>query len=514
MATSGYVNTNTEYESHFWVRWSLESQNIAENYSIINWSCGVTPGHQFGTNAIKMSDVYINGDYVYAGGTYSNILDYKERTLASDKLKIPHNADGTKTFYISSFTGWLWQNHNYSANATTHTLEPIPRQATITAAADFTDQDNPSISFSNPGGFRMDVWLEPNPVGDHLCVRENIPNTGNYTWSLTAAERDALRNKCPGNDCTIRLGLYTYVGNTQYADYRDKKFTMTENAATKPDVDMSVSLNNGSLDSKFDGLYIQGKSKVDVALSADGKYGSNIQSYSAVVDGKTYNTQPFTSDVIQNSGNVKIIGYAQDSRRFTGSDEKTINVIEYSKPLVIPIGSENAIQCYRSDMDGNRTGNSETLWIKAKRSYHSVNGKNTCRLQWRWKKASEEWPEEDEWDNLLFPNSATDEYNELNEVYYFDLDKAYTIQIRAIDDIGEYDIKTLEIPTRDVALHLGKGGKNVAVGTYCAYSEDHTFYSEWKAIFDKDVVVHGDILIGENKTTLRDYILSVINGGG
>ena len=65
-----------------------------------------------------------------------------------------------------------------------------------------------------------------------------------------------------------------------------------------------------------------------------------------------------------------------------------------------------------------------------------------------------------------------------------------------------------------MALPLGTGGKNVAVGTYCDYSEDYTFYSEWKAIFDKDVIVGGDVLIGENKTTLRDYILSVINGGG
>ena len=509
MAKSEYVNTNTEYESHFWVRWSQKSQNIAENYTIINWSCGVTPGHKFGSYAIRMSAVYINGVLVYGGGTYSDFLDYKEHTLGSGELRIDHDPDGTKTFNISSFTGWLWENHNYSAAATPHSLEAIPRKATITAAADFTDVDNPSISFNNPGGFRMDVWLEPNPIGDHLCVKENIPNTGSYTWYLTDAEREQLRSQCAGNDCTIRLGLYSYVGNTQYHDYQDKKFIMTENQATKPVVTMNVTLNNSKLASAFDGLCVQGKSKVDVALSAEGKYGSDIQSYSAVVDGKTYNSGTFTSDVIQNPVGVKITGYAKDSRKFTGSKEQTIDVIEYSKPLVVPLSSENAIQCYRSDGNGNKVGNSTSLWIKAKRSYHSVKGKNICALQWRAKPASEEWDDKKHsWKVLLSPTTTTDEYNAQVEGT-FDLSKAYTVQINAIDLLGETDTHTFEIPTRDVALHLGKGGKNVSIGTYCDYSEERTFFSEWKAIFDKDVVVGGDIYIGD--MTLADYIKSVIN---
>ena len=88
----------------------------------------------------------------------------------------------------------------------------------------------------------------------------------------------------------------------------------------------------------------------------------------------------------------------------------------------------------------------------------------------------------------------------------FDLKNSYTVQIRAIDDVGEYDIKTFEIPTQDVALHLGAGGKNVSIGTYCDYSKEYTFYSEWDAIFGADVY------IGE--VTLKDYILNLINKGG
>lgn len=513
MATSGQLNTNTVYDSYFWVKWSQESQDIAGNKTKINWSCGVYCGHSFYSNAIKMSAFTINGTQVYGGGTYSN-YSKGNHTIASGTLWISHGTDGKKTFSISSFTGWLYSNYNYSCNGGSYELTTIPRKATITAAADFNDLANPSISFSNPGGFTLDVWLEPNPVGDHLCVRESIPNTGKYTWTLTEAERDALRDKCSGTECTIRIGLYTHIGNTTDADYKDKKFTVTENSATRPAVSVAITLDNGLLPSKFADLYVQGKSKVNVALSAEGQNGASIRSYAATVEGKAYEYQNFTSDAIQNAGTVKIVGYARDSRGFTGSAERTIDVIEYSKPLVIPIGGENAIQCYRSDVNGNRTGDGEILWIKAKRFFYSVGGKNTCALQYRIKSASGAWQED--WRDLLSnTDTTTDEFNEEpRDARALDLEEAYTVQIRAIDDIGEYDIKTFDIPTRDVALHLGKGGKNVTVGGYCDYAEERTFHSVWKAIFDEDVVIDGEIYIGEDRKTLRDYILSVINGGG
>ena len=512
MAKSGQLNTNTTYDSYFWVKWEqVGDQDIPNNRTQIKWSCGLYTTHKFYSNAVKMSAVSINGTQVFSGGTFSNLTAEGNQTLASGTMWISHGSDGTKTFTISSFTGWLYSNHNYSSNGGSFALDAIPRQAMITAASDFTDLDNPSISFSNPGGFTMDVWLEPNPVGDHLCIRKGISNTGKYTWTLTDAERDELRNHCSGTECTIRIGLYTHIGGTTYADYKDKKFTITENEATKPVVSMVVYQNNGSLPSKFDGLYIQGKSKVDVSLSAEGKYNADILSYSAVVDGKTYNSSEFTSEVFLNSGSVEIAGHAKDSRGFTGSAKKTINVVEYSKPLVSTYGNENAILCYRSDGNGNRVGNSTSVWIRAKRSYYNLGGKNTCALQWRRKLVSEEWGDtgvDATWRDLISGTATSDDYSGLIPGVVFDLKEAYTVQIMAMDDIGDQDIKTFEIPTRDVALHLGKGGKNVAIGTYCDYSEDRTFYSEWKAIFA------GGVCIGDSNTTLKDYILSVINGGG
>ena len=320
-----------------------------------------------------------------------------------------------------------------------------------------------------------------------------IPKTeSSYTFNFTDEERNVLRT----NTLSASRKLYFYVrtkfGTNKFHDKKEVTFSVVENDDSKPSVTMTATLDNGSLPSKFDGLCIQGKSKYDVTLSAEGKYGATITNLYATVDGKTYNSASFKTDVIQSSGNVDVIGYAKDSREFTGSAKDIVNVLPYFKPLVIPLGSENAIQCYRSDGNGKRVGNSTSVWVKAKRSFYSVEGKNLCALEWRKKLVTEEWNTSHSWKDLLLKEASTDEYNALIPNAVFDLKESYTVQIRAIDDIGEYDIKTFEIPTQDVALHLGAGGKNVSIGTYCDYSKEHTFYSDWDAYFDKDVYVGGD----------------------
>ena len=82
------IKTGVVYDSYFWVKWESGGQDVSANKTTINWSCGVMPGHKFYSNAVKMSAVTINGVQVYAGGTYSNITDYKEHTLASGTLEV------------------------------------------------------------------------------------------------------------------------------------------------------------------------------------------------------------------------------------------------------------------------------------------------------------------------------------------------------------------------------------------------------------------------------------------
>ena len=505
------------------------NQSTVENNT--KMYCGMYVTTDTGWNIGEWTDHAGNGSYI---GTTSNKFNGTMPNHSgtywlteNQEFTVPHNSDGTgsATIYWKWNVNSPWGGFVYPSGYFNVTLPTIPRKATVTSAPDFTDLDNPTITFSNPGGFKMDVWLEPNPVGDHLCVREDIPNTGSYTWVLTDEERGQLRNKCYGkSSCKIRLGLYSYVNGVADASYADKTFTMALSDATKPAVDAEVSYDNNSLNkdhNRYKNLalyFIQGKTRLNVKISAEGKYGADITNYISSIDGKVYYSQEFTSDVITSSGDRIFSFGATDSRGFSGAFSRRIYVNPYSKPLVVPIDGSNAILCYRSDGNGVRVGNSTSVWIKAKMTFYSVEGANACALQWRRKVASADWDDSEHlWKDLKHETTKTDslytEYNALLSGEVFQKGMSYTVQIRAIDAVGEQDIKTFEIPTEDVALHLGKGGKNVSVGTYCDYSEERTFYSDWKAIFDKDVIVGGNILIGENKTSLRDYILNIMNGG-
>jgi hypothetical protein len=512
MALSGSFTgiTNNQYIQPK-ITWSA-AQDIAGNFSTVTATLTYSRTNDYTTSGKWSGSITINETTTNYSTSNAIVITQDSDTVAmSATVKVPHDNDGKKSVYISCTGGMTDASVTLKTTscASNITLDSIPRQATITSAPDIIyDTDNPTITFSNPANVPMDVWLEPNPVGDHLCIKNDIENTGSYTWTLTDAEREQLRNKCTGkSSCTIRLGLYSYLNGVEYADYKDKTFVMSDNPATKPSVAMEITLNNGSLPSKFADMCIQGKSRLNINLTAQGKYGASITNYSASVDGKTYYTSSFTTDAITKSGDVDIVASAKDTRGFTGTTtSEEINVIAYSKPLVIPIGNENAILCYRSDGNGVRIGNSTSVWIKAKRFYYNLSGKNACALQWRRRLITEAWDDsKHSWKDLIAKGTTSiNEYNALisgGDEAVFDLKKSYAVQIRATDDIGEYDIKEFEIPTQDVALHLGKGGKNVSVGTYCDYSEEYTFYSAWKAIFDKGVY------IGEDKYPLNDFVI-------
>lgn len=476
------------------------SVDIAKNLSSISWSFVLSPivssyDWRYSSTVPVVYSLTIDGN-VYTG----NIMNYDGSstvTIQSGSFVTGHYPDGTKDIHFSFGVSSL--NLSYlpgTANSSgSMVLTNIPRQANITSSPNFTDLDNPTVYYSNPAGnavSSLQACISLTGAKDDISYKD-IPKTGTYyTFMLTEAERNVLRNNTTSGSRNVIFFVRTIIGGVTYHSTDTKTFTVIENDNTRPTVTITATLNNGSLPSAFKDMCIQGKSRLNVSLSAQGKYSANILNYSASVGGESYYAKSFVSNVLKKEGKVDVIGYAKDSRQFTGSAKKQVEVMEYSKPLVNPIGSENAITCYRSDGNGVRVGSSTSVWIKAKRSYYSLSGKNQCSLKWRKKLSKDAWDDnssDHKWTDLIpKTNTTTNEYSALLPNAVFDLTKSYTVQIMAIDDIGESDVKTFEIPTQDVALHLGNGGKKVAVGTYCNDLDDYTFYSEWKAIFDKGFV--------------------------
>ena len=495
MASNFTLNSGS-YEGRYLQLYCVQEKDIANNRSKITWQLSSLGGSS-NYYSVGATSVNIDGNQVY----YCERKSWDSKVFPASKgsvsgtIYVDHGTKGEKSVSVSLTTAiYVGAASTYNGN---WTLDNIPREAKVTAAPSsfLSNGEPPTISYTNPAGNNvtsLDICIaDDRAYNAYVLYRPLEKDKASYKF--TASDMEALKS-IAGNTLNLTFVIRTIINNTILYHSYPSTFKMVEDDTTKPTVSMNATLNNGSLPSAFNGLYIQGKSRVDVKLSASGKYNAYINNYYATLDGKTYNYKNFTSEPIQTSGNNLLIGYAKDSRGFKGSKSEVINVIPYSKPLVIPIGSENAILCYRSDGNGKRVGNSTSVWIKAKRDYRTVTSssvqKNFCALQWRKKLSNDAWDDKNhQWKDLIpKTDTATSEYNALLPNEVFELTKSYTFQIRAIDDIGETDVKTFEIPTRDVALHLGKGGKNVSVGAYCDYSQDYTFYSEWLAIFDKGFI--------------------------
>jgi hypothetical protein len=443
MATSGQVNTNTEYASYFWVKWEqVGNQDIANNRTLINWYCGVSCGHSFFSNAIKMSPVIINGIQVYNGGTYSN-LAHGDFTLASGSMWIDHNADGTKTFSISPFTGWLYSNHNYASNGESYTLTSIPRQATLTAAPDFTDLDNPTITYSNPAGdaaTALEACISLTRANDDVKYRA-IPKTGtSYTFNLTDDERNLLRNNTTGPNRTVYFYVRTKFGSTQFHSAEGKTFTVVESDYTRPTLTMRVNLNNELLPSKFAEMYIQGKSKVDVSLSADGKYGASIANYWIEIDDKKYGAKSLTSDAIQRAGKVEIVGYAKDSRGFICTAEQSIDVIEYSKPSATVIA-------YRCNSSGEEDPEGAYMRVGFTGTITSLDGKNSAHYTI-------------DYGGTPITGTGT---SYISDPIACDVSRVRSVEVKVSDDIDS-TIKAAVIPIAFTLMDFYRTGKGIAFG--------------------------------------------------
>ena len=507
MASSGIVKTNTVYDSFFWLKWELGSQNIAGNKSTINWSCGITPGHKFYSNAVKMSAVTINGSQVYAGGTYSNITDYKERTLASGTLTIAHDSDGSKTFTVAAFSGQVWKDSGYltaTAAAQSFALPTIPRATvpiigavvlgqTVTiglprAVASFTH--TLTYSFGSASGTIAEgagteaQWAVP------YDLAAQIPNSATGTGTLTCK---------------------TYSGSTLIGT-QAVSFTATvpSNSTTQPSDTLSVSPVS-SLAAPFNGLYIQGRTKTKIIHTASGRYGATIKSYAATVDGQTYTGQAPTTEILATPGTLLITGTATDSRGIVGTALTSIAVLAYTPPSVERNTTADALVCARALADGTLDDDGTSLYVACSRKFSALNGNNGASVQVRYKAESGEWSD---WVTFLSESTSGDNYAGVIAGITLAVESPYTIELRAIDKLGESGgTLSFAVPTSEATVDLGEGGNSVGVGRRAHMGAEKRLDVAWDSNFEKDVRVDGDLSVGD-LTSLKAALVDIFHPVG
>lgn len=387
---------------------------------------------------------------------------------------VSHASDGKKSVKISGEGGIDGTTLTSTNCSDTVSLETIPRASTISSAANKTLGKNcqvkwypKSASFIYKLKFSLGEWnyttgvIHPNQTTLYTYEGYEIPiKVANYITNAAKA--------------TMTVTLYTYsdteatkaVGS---ADVDTFTVTVPNNSDTKPTVTLVLSPVS-SLASAFASLYIQGKSKVKATtFTGTGKYGATISDYSLTVSGKSY-PSPYQSDYLDTPGEITVTAKVTDSRGYYTEVERSITVLPYSNPNILPASANSAIVCARCYSDGTIADDGNYLRIIARRSYSKVTSsgsqKNFCEIRYRYRLESTKTFSD--WITLLSrtdTSADTIDSGALSGVLS-STTAAYVIQVGVIDDIGGADAYQVGIPTAFATIDIPKAYKGRSIGIF------------------------------------------------
>ena len=318
------IKTDVLDDSYFWVEWSQNSQSIEDNSTIINWSCGFHPGHKYYLNAIKMSSVVINGVEVYSGGTYSNITDYQDRTFASAAMKIAHNPDGSKSFTVSGFSGWIYESGNTYASSQTFTLPTIPRASSVSCSTTNIGS-NATITISRASSsFTHTLSYAFGSLTGTIATKTSSTSV---SWTIPTTFYAQIPNSKSG---TGTITCDTYNGSTLIGS-KSTSFTATvSESASKPTLSPTVVDNNSTTtaltgdSSKFIKYY----SNAAVATGAQARNSATLKSQNITCGAKSISSASGTINSVE-SGSFTFS--ATDSRGYTTIQTVNKTLIDYIK---------------------------------------------------------------------------------------------------------------------------------------------------------------------------------------
>lgn len=312
-------------------------------------------------------------------------------TLSSFIITKAHNSDGTATCYIAGKIqgpSGTSQANSIVTGSSTVTLDTIDRYATVTNAPNFTDIQNPTISYSNPAGSNVTslmACISLTGSTDNISYRD-ISKTGTtYTFSLTEAERNVLRQATPNsNTLTVYFYVKTVLGGNTF--YSHKSATMTIVNGNPTFVASYLDTNSTTTAITNNNQYIiQNNStlRINIANASALKYAT-LNNATVNVNGNITTTSfPSGSSsltinigTINVSNNLSVPVTVRDSRGNTTTTTLNVLVLSWSLPTAI-INLERVSNFYT---ETNLTVNAD---------YSSLNGNNTITIKYQIKKVSD-----------------------------------------------------------------------------------------------------------------------------
>lgn len=217
--------------------------------------------------------------------------------------------------------------------------------ATITSAPNFNDENNPTITYTNPFGNNVETLMAyiSYPGVIDTAFRD-IPKTGtSYTFVLTEEERNTLRQQAKTNTLNINFGLMTIYNGTDYYNSVPRTLTIVNANPTFVDfrfVDADDATYNLTGDYK---AIIKGESNPYVYIPVSNKAIANkyatMDKYRIAIGSQTaevpYSSTSEVGTTLYNVSSDSVIVYAVDSRgNSTAKQLWASRYIDYFPPRI------------------------------------------------------------------------------------------------------------------------------------------------------------------------------------
>lgn len=208
--------TNNNYPRYLYVEWSA-TQSIENNTSTVSYT--VKAGGLKTTSYCMCGPITVTlgGRTLYS--TTSRVKIYSASTLASGSFVVEHNNETGEARMAASIQAAIFDGSINSTYSGTEYLDTIPRKAKVITAPNFNDEENPTITYSNPAGgnvTQLSACISLTGDTDDIPYREISKTGSSYTFNLTNEERAMLRRNTVDETRTVFFYIRTRIGDSWF----------------------------------------------------------------------------------------------------------------------------------------------------------------------------------------------------------------------------------------------------------------------------------------------------------
>lgn len=434
--------------------------NIIENYTIERADLIMEVTNAVGgywNNYGSPAYIGINGNNTTQNVPWDARSTGDKWLIGSWDTKVEHDNNGSKEIGISFSHTTNTSLGNAICSSDKYVCDNIPRQANVTSAINFNDEQIPYMEFNNNGGFTINARLE---FAGTSIKRNAISSTGKYSFNLTEEERNILRSKASNsNSLTVRYVIATVVdGAEKWWSFLDRTMSIINanplfNNFEFKDINettLALTGNNQKIIKNYSNI----EAIINVANKAAAQKMATMSKYRLQVGTKqvdmNYSDDSDVSLTLNNVDNNVIRVYAIDSRNnSTSKDLSPSAFIDYTD---IKILSANV------NRSNGGVGSTVTLNLEGEfwnDNFGIVNNSiKSLKVQYK-STISDEWIDSD----TITPDISENKFSKTITIKGdlgaggFDVKNSYDIKIIAEDELSIFPFTTT----------LGRGKPAIAI---------------------------------------------------